>query len=83
MDGDIYGAVMRYKKYFNQFIKELDAKMKKGFIAYGDDSFERSNKDLIEEIKAELLDICGWSIILYSKLYELERKIQKSKYNSY
>jgi hypothetical protein len=68
---------MIYKKHFKQFVKELDKKMLKGFKEYGDVSFNRKSEDLVGEIEQELLDICGWSLILWVHLNELKLKVKK------
>jgi hypothetical protein len=66
---------MKYKKYFPKFVKLLDAKMLKGFREYGDVSFERQPKDLSEEIQQELIDICGWSMIMWVRLEKIKKKL--------
>jgi len=66
---------MKYKKHFNKFVKLLDERLKKGFEEYGDASFDRENIDLIGEIEEELLDVCGWSVIMFAKLEELRKKL--------
>jgi hypothetical protein len=66
---------MKYKKYFNTFTNKLNKKMEKGYHEYGDKSFDREPKELMGEIEEELLDICGWSIILFARLQELKKKL--------
>ncbi len=68
---------MIYKKYFKPFVDKLDAKMLEGYKEYGDVSFNRKSTDLIKEIEQELLDICGWSLILWVHLNELKLKVKK------
>jgi hypothetical protein len=68
---------MKYKKHFNKFVKLLDAKMKKGFLQYGDKSFDRPAEDLISELQAEMLDISGWGMILFHRLEEMRNKLKK------
>ena len=67
---------MKYKKYFPKFIKELDKKLLKGYKEYGDNSFNLSPKRLLAEIKEETLDICGWGLILWVRLSELEKQLK-------
>ncbi len=42
---------MIYKKYFKQFVKDLDKKMLKGFKEYGDGSFSRDPIELMGELQ--------------------------------
>jgi len=63
---------MKYKEVFTEFIERLEDRMKKGFEEYGDDSFNRTPAELVQEIEEELLDICGWSVILYSKIRNMK-----------
>lgn len=60
---------MKYKKVLPKFVKLLDAKMLKGFYSYGDKSFSRNPKELLEEIQAETLDIAGWGMVLCIGLF--------------
>ena len=66
---------MRYKKHFKKFVELLDKRMKKGYKEYRDKSFNRDDKSLVEEIQEELLDVCGWSVIMFAKLEELKKKL--------
>ena len=68
---------MTYKKYFKQFINKLDKKMLEGYKEYGDVSFNLKSIDLVGEIEQELLDICGWSLILWVHLNEIKKKSKK------
>lgn len=70
---------MMYKKYFKQFVKELDNKMKVGYNEYGDKSFSRSPVELIQELEQEVIDISGWGMILYVRLEEMKRAIKGVK----
>ena len=65
---------MKYTKPFNKFVKLLDKRMLKGFHEYGDGSFDREPNDLLNEIQEELMDVCGWSVILFAKLENLKRR---------
>jgi len=65
---------MTYKKYFKKFIKQLDIKLKRGEKEYGDNSFYRSNSELLGELEQECIDLAGWGLILYSKLQEIKNR---------
>lgn len=65
---------MKYKKYFNKFIKALDKRMQQGFKEYGDDSFSRHYIDILREIKQEFIDAPGWGEIGWSIIEEMEKR---------
>ncbi len=56
------------------FLNLVRARLEKGWEEYGDKSFQRDPKELLNEIKEELADVCGWAGILYARICELERK---------
>lgn len=39
-----------------------------GARVYGDRSFSAEPAELIREVQAELLDVCGWSFVLWTRL---------------
>ena len=62
---------------FPEFIHLLGRKLRLGADEYGDDSFSRSGPELLQEIKAEVVDICGWSFVLFCRLRDLEQKLKE------
>lgn len=54
------------------FASEIYARLDMGKRTYGDDSFERPAERLIVEIQQELMDVCGWSFILWHRLESLK-----------
>lgn len=66
----------KYRSVFPEFVKRLEQRMEQGFKEYGDKSFDRSPKELLEEIEEELLDICGWSVVLYKRIKDLQKKME-------
>ena len=62
----------KYKDVFPEFTERLRSRMEKGFAEYGDKSFDRPVNELLGEIEEEILDICGWSLILYSRIQRLK-----------
>jgi len=53
---------------FDGFVSAVRQRLEAGRVAYGDKSFNRPPAELVREIQAELLDVCGWSFILYQRL---------------
>ena len=72
---------MKYKEIFPIFIKRLDERMEKGFKEYGDGSFDRDPQDVLNEIQQELLDVCGWSVILFHILETKKKQVVEENEN--
>ena len=68
------GIEPKYRAVFPEFIETLRKRMEQGFKEYGDKSFERPIEELFGELEEEVLDICGWGLILYTKIKELSKK---------
>ena len=60
-----------YTVYFNKLQQRLEV----GAKEYGNDSFKKSQVKLMEEIQEEILDIAGWSYVLWQKLENLKKKV--------
>lgn len=58
------------------FLHLVRARLEKGSEAYGEASFERHPPDLLQEILEELADVCGWSCVLATRIYQLQRKVK-------
>lgn len=50
------------------FASAVRSRLDAGRAAYGDRSFTLNPADLVREVQAELLDVCGWSYILFQRL---------------
>lgn len=70
---------MEYKKHFFKFVEALDKKMQAGYETYGDESFDLLAGDLVEEIQQELLDVCGWSLVLWGRLERMKKIVVKDR----
>ncbi len=71
---DAKGVQPEHSKDVAAFLNLVRARLEKGWEEYGDKSFQRDPKELLNEIKEELADVCGWAGILYARICELERK---------
>jgi hypothetical protein len=58
-----------------EFAEAVRRRMEKGRKNYGDASFFRPPEELAREVEEELLDVAGWSFILWTRLRALENKI--------
>ena len=62
--------------YFIRFFQKFEEKMDRGRLEYGDNSFKRETGPLLTEIQEELIDVCGWSIILWTRLEKLKESLK-------
>ena len=53
---------------FERFQQQVRERMEMGRKESGDRSFDAQGLALVEEVRQELLDVCGWSYILWHKL---------------
>jgi len=59
-----------------EFFSKIETRLLAGAREYGDKSFKKDPRELIEEITQELLDVCGWSYILYRRLEILKQAMR-------
>ncbi len=59
---------------FEEFTKAIRKRLYQGAKEYGSRSFERPPAELLSEIEEELLDVCGWSYILWARLRDIEAR---------
>ncbi len=50
-------------------------KLAKGAVEYGDRSLDADSGKLLNEIEAELLDVNGWSFLLWTRIQRLKKKL--------
>jgi hypothetical protein len=67
--------VSSQRSSFAEFGARVAARLEKGREVYGDRSFSRPPGELVAEIEQEILDICAWSYILFSRLHDLEHQV--------
>lgn len=58
-----------------EFVANVEARLRRGVRDYGDKSFSAPPTTLINEIKQELLDVCGWGFILWDRLDRAEHAL--------
>lgn len=59
----------------DRFVDRLKARLAAGAATYGDESFRRPAAELIDEVQQEIEDVCGWSLILWTRLERLRERI--------
>lgn len=62
---------------FEDFVRLVQTRLSAGAKEYGDRSFSRKPLDLMNEIQEELLDICGWSFVLFTRLKKVQNALQE------
>jgi hypothetical protein len=60
---------------FPEFIDKVRSRLADGQRAYGDTSFERPVDELIGEVEEELLDVCAWSFIAWTRLQRAKSRL--------
>ena len=60
---------------FPLFRRKVLSRLQVGSREYGNGSFSRDPLSLLTEVKEELLDVCGWSYILFQRLERIERAL--------
>lgn len=66
---------MKYDAEWDLFRKVLHDRLEAGERAYGDGSFSKDPTALVGEIEEELLDVCGWSFVLWVRLRRLRERL--------
>jgi hypothetical protein len=57
------------------FAAEVEARLAAGAQAYADQSLAAAPADLAAEVEEELLDVAGWSFILWRRLRSLRTRL--------
>ncbi len=61
----------------NVFFARIRARLHKGKEEYGDASFDRPVAELLDEIEQEILDIPGWTFVLWERLERLRKQVKE------
>ena len=64
-------------KKWPEFMQAVRCRMEEGAKEYGERSFRRAPADLAGEIEQELLEVCGSSYILWSRLQGIRKAMGK------
>jgi len=56
------------------FFRRVRERMDVGRVEYGDRSFASDPLSLVNEIQEEILDIAGWSYVLYCRMERVREK---------
>jgi hypothetical protein len=62
------------------FSSDVRDKLVLGADLYGDGSFSFPIDQLLKEISEELIDISGWSFILWTRIQNLRQELRDSEY---
>lgn len=61
----------------DRFVGRLRARLAAGAVTYGDTSFTRPAAELVNEIQQELEDVCGWALLLWTRLDRLRGQVER------
>ncbi len=64
------------KKQFPVFVEALSERLSAGKESYGDNSFNRESFELITEIQQELIDVSGWSALMWGRLEKIKEALK-------
>lgn len=64
--------------HFERFVSDIHSRLETGRRVYGDDSFNGPLSRTPREIQDELLDVCGWSFILWWRIEKLKRALEEN-----
>jgi hypothetical protein len=64
---------------FEDFSARVRRRLESGRIEYGDQSFKADSLVLLDEIEQELLDINGWSYVLFARIRKLRRSLLRAE----
>ncbi len=65
-----------WSEHWHEFVACIELRLDTGAREYGDDSFTSPPLDTVQEIQEELLDVVGWSYILWCKLHKLQAALE-------
>jgi hypothetical protein len=61
----------------DRFVSDLRDRLEAGARTYGGISFQRPIAELVGEVMAEAVDICGWSFLAWVRLDRLRRAVEQ------
>lgn len=65
-----------FEEEFVEFVGLLEGRLDKGREEYGDESHDLPPRVLLDEIEEELLDVCGWSYILFVRVRRMKEGLE-------
>lgn len=73
----VKNSLRRVTEFMN-FCDAVQARLEKGAVTYGDQSFNVAPAVLLEELQQEALDLAGWGFILWRRLEAFKAEAAKS-----
>lgn len=62
---------------FPVFAEEVRAKLVRGQTLFEDRNFSKTPVELLDEVQAELVDVMGWSYLLWSRLNAARHALER------
>jgi len=64
-------------KLSKEFTERINKRLEIGELEYGKDTF--MDRDLEDEVEEEILDICAWSFLLFTKIQRLKERLNEKR----
>ena len=64
-----------WKKHWPEFETVMKKRLSRGYVEYGDDSFDRPALQLVAEVEEEILDVIGWSFMWWVRMQRVKDKL--------
>ncbi len=63
------------RAYWQTFISQIEPRLNRGAVEYGDASLKATSQELYKEVEEEILDVVGWSFLLWMKLQGISNRL--------
>ena len=67
---------------FAEFAADVRERLDDGRTTYGDKSFAAKPEALAREIQHELLDVCGWAFVMWTRLEAIRAEAQRLAFSA-
>lgn len=64
---------------FDEFVSKLWKRMERGEHVYEGRSWSKDPDKLLDEIEQELLDVCGWGVLLWSRIRAMRDAVKEAR----
>ena len=66
-------------EHWPTFMSRVHSRLLAGHREYGDASLDRPAAELLDEMRQELEDVCGWAVVLSAKIERLQRRLEQQE----
>ena len=72
----------QWRQQWRALAAKVEARMEAGAKEYGGRSYEASAEALVAEVQEEIMDIIGWSAILFQRVERLRQTVEKCRHKA-